>query len=157
MRSAALLLLACHGLFAQPAAAVLKPVALRSSITRVQPMTGIVLWDDSEKRNTRAIQLEFSYMRYSDVVSQPGVYDWSLVEQKLEAIAKRGHQAIFRFHYVYPGKQTAVPAYIKALPDYQETKGKTEGLDTWFPDWENAELKRFTKEFHTRFAARYEK
>ncbi|RYD17984.1 MAG: DUF4832 domain-containing protein [Verrucomicrobiaceae bacterium] len=137
-------------------AAPLKPVPLKSSITRVQPMTGIVLWDDSGHQNTNAIQLEFSYMRYSDVVSQAGVYDWTQVEQKLDAIAKRGHQAIFRFYYVYPGKQSAVPAYIKALPDYNETKGKSEGLDTWFPDWTNAELKSFTKEFYTRFAERYQ-
>ncbi len=101
-------------------------------------MTGIVLWDDSGHQKTNAIQLEFSYMRYSDVVSQAGVYDWTLVDKKLEAIAKRGHQGIFRFYYVYPGKQSA-------------------GLDTWFPDWTNVELKRFTKEFYTRFAERYEK
>jgi hypothetical protein len=138
-------------------AAPLKPVPLQSSITRVQPMTGIVLWDDSDHHKTNAIQLEFSYMRYSDVVKQPGTYDWTGVDKKLDAIARRGHQAILRFHYVYPGKQTAVPAYIKALPDYHETQGESEGQPTGFPDWSNAELKRFTKEFYTRFAERYEK
>lgn len=157
MKSIALLLVACSGLLAQVSAASLKPVPLRGSITRVQPMTGIVLWDDSEDRKTNTIQLEFSYMRYSDIVKQAGVYDWSLVEKKLNAIAGRGHQAIFRFYYVYPGDPTTVPAYIKALPDYKETHATSEGLPTSFPDWSHPELKRFTKEFHTRFASRYDR
>lgn len=154
MKSTALFLLAS----AVPLlAAPLKPVPLKASITRVQPMTGIVLWDDSEHRKTDAIQLEFSYVRYSDVVTQADVYDWSRVDKKLEAIAKRGHQGVLRFYYAYPGKQSAVPAYIKALPDYNETQGESEGLATSFPDWTNVELKRFTKEFYTLFAARYER
>src|SRR5690606_29442038 len=39
----------------------LRPRPLVSQITRVQPMTGIVLWDSSSHRDTDAIQLEFSY------------------------------------------------------------------------------------------------
>jgi hypothetical protein len=50
-----------------------------------------------------------------------------------------------------------VPAYIKALPDYQETHATSENKPTSFPDWSHPELKRFTKEFHTRFAARYDR
>lgn len=132
-------------------------VPLQSAITRVQPMTGIVFWEDSGRNKTDAIQLEFSYMRYSDIVSQRGAYQWSAVEKKLNAISRRGHQAILRFYFTYPGKQTAVPAYIKALPDYQEAQGESENKPTGFPDWSHPELKRFVKEFHSRFAARYDR
>jgi len=135
----------------------LRPVPLHSVINRVQPMTGIVLWDDSEFTKTDAIQLEYSYVRYSEIVTRRGIYDWSRIEKKLDAIAARGHQAILRFYYVYPGRVTAVPAYIKALPDYHETNGTSENLPTGFPDWSHSELKRFTKEFYTRFAARYDR
>ena len=132
-------------------------VPLQSAISRVQPMTGIVFWEDSGRNNTDAIQLEYSYMRYSDVVSRRGSYQWSAVEKKLNAISRRGHQGILRFYFTYPGKQTAVPAYIKALPDYHETQGISENKPTGFPDWSHPELKRFVKEFHTRFAARYDR
>ncbi|MES2657937.1 MAG: DUF4832 domain-containing protein [Verrucomicrobiota bacterium] len=135
----------------------LQAIPLRSSITQVQPMTGIVLWDDSDDNRTDAIQLEYSYMRYSDVVSQRSAYQWAAVEKKLNAISRRGHQAILRFYFTYPGKQTAVPAYIKALPDYHETQGTSENKPTGFPDWSHPELKRFVKEFHTRFAGRYDR
>lgn len=71
-------------------------------------------------------------------------------------MAKRGHQAILRFYYVYPGAETTAPAYIKALPDYKETHGLSEGKMTGFSDWTHPELKRFTLEFYAKFAARYD-
>lgn len=125
-------------------------------ITDVQPMTGIVLWSTSGKVNTDAISLEYSYMLFNEVVSDSGVYNWDAVEQKLDAIAGRGHQAIFRFRFVYPGYETSVPDYILERSDYNETVGKSEGRDTHFPDWTNGELKRFTLEFYTKFSGRYD-
>ena len=44
-------------------------VPLTSRITHVQPMTGIVLWTTSEHNRTDSIQLEYSYMKYGDVVT----------------------------------------------------------------------------------------
>jgi len=132
------------------------PVSVYADITDVQPMTGIVFWTTSGDKNTDAISLEFSYMLFNDIVSDSGVYNWDPVEQKLDAVASRNHQAIFRFRYTYPGWETTVPDYIKALPDYHETTGKSEGRDTWFPDWTHPELARFSLEFYSKFAERYD-
>jgi len=135
----------------------LRNVPLQNHIKHVQPMTGIVFWEDSGRNETDAIQLEYSYMRYGDIVSRKGEYDWTTVDKKLKAIAGRQHQAILRFYFVYPGDPTTVPAYIKALPDYQETTALSEKKTTGFPDWSHPELKRFMKEFYTRFAERYDR
>ena len=135
----------------------LRDVPLQSHINHVQPMTGLVFWEDSGRNETDAIQLEYSYMRYGDIVSRRGEYDWVPVEKKLKAIAGRQHQAILRFYFVYPGDPTTVPAYIKALPDYQETTALSEKKTTGFPDWSHPELKRFMKEFYTRLAERYDR
>ncbi|WP_188654813.1 DUF4832 domain-containing protein [Yeosuana aromativorans] len=126
-----------------------------SSFTNVQPMTGIVVWDGNPNANSGAHTLEYSYMLFDDVVSKKGVYDWSVVENKLNAIASRNHQAILRFRYTYVGQLTTVPKYIKDLPDYHETKGLSEGKETWFPDWSNQELKDFTLQFYENFAEKY--
>ncbi len=131
------------------------PIHINKTITSVQPMTGIVYWRGSYT-NTESISLEFSYMLYNQVVSDSGVYHWDKVENYLNDIASRHHQAVFRFRYTYVGKQTAVPDYIKNLPDYHETEGISEGQTTWFPDWTNKELKRFTLEFYSKFAAKYD-
>ena len=72
-------------------------VPLKSRITRVQPMTGLVLWTTSEHNRTDAVQLEYSYMKYGDVVARRGQYDWAVMDRLLKEVAARGHQAIVRF------------------------------------------------------------
>ena len=64
------------------------------------------------------------------------------MDRLLEEVARRGHQAIVRFYFVYPGRESTVPDYIKALPDFRETRGKSEGRPTGFCDWSHPELKR---------------
>ena len=134
----------------------MKRVPLKSEVTAVQPMTGIVLWTTNSRNKTPDIQLEFSYMLYNDVCKEKDVFDWTPMDRLLEDVASRGHQAVVRFRYTYVGQECAVPDYIKALPDYEEKVGKSEGARTCFPDWRCAELKRFHKEFHRRFAERYD-
>lgn len=136
--------------------AELKSVPLQSQVTQVQPFNGIVLWSSHEYATTDAIQLEFAYVRYSDIVQKRGEYDWKVVEDLLNAAASRQHQMILRFHFIYPGKDSAAPAYIRALPDYQEIRAKSEGKDTTFCDWSHPELQRFTLDFYSKFAARYD-
>lgn len=125
-------------------------------------MTGIVLWanahnDSVLKTDDQYVQLEYAYVRPSDIVTAASTYDWTALENLLNAINARRKQAILRWYYVYPGEATAVPAYIKALSDYTETVAKSEDLDTHFPDWSNAELQQATLDFYSAFAARYDK
>jgi hypothetical protein len=144
-------------------------VALNSTITTLEPLKGIVFWPSHESivSYQNSISLEFSYCLYSDVVNTAGVYNWTSFDVLLNDIASRGHQAIIRFRYEYPGPSgaiagvngaCAVPAYIKALPGYTETYNANAGGDgeTHYADWNNTELKRFTKEFYTKFAERYD-
>jgi hypothetical protein len=132
------------------------PVATKSQISRVQPMTGIVVWTTSEHKSTDAVQLEYSYMKYGDVVTGRDQYDWRVMDRLLDDVASRKHQAIVRFYFVYPGHETTVPAYIKGLADYHELPSKSEGKPTTFADWSHPELKRFTLAFYDKLAERYD-
>jgi hypothetical protein len=145
--------------FAQPETSEgskFQSIPLKSQITGVQPMTGIVLWEQLDNKDTDAIQMEYSYMRYNDVVKEKGIYDWVLVEEKLNSAASRSHQIILRFWDTYPGRETTVPDYIKALPDYKEILEKSEKRDTGFPDWSHPEYQRFILEFYKEFAEKYD-
>ena len=133
----------------------LQDVKISGKIENVQPMTGIVFWQGSNTK-TDAISMEFSYMLFNQIVKDSGIYNWHAVEQKLKDISSRNHQAIFRFRYTYVGEKTSVPAYIKKRSDYLETEGISEGQKTWFPDWTNSELQRFSLEFYTKFAEKYD-
>jgi len=138
-----------------------KDIPLTSEITGVQPMTGIVLWTTSHngsllKTSSEYVQLEYAYLDPSKTVIGQGNYDWSSLEATLNAVSGRGKQMVIRFAYAFPGQTTNVPDYIKALPDYNETSGITEGRRTYFPDWSNAELQRAHIDLYTAFAARYD-
>ncbi|WP_139793761.1 DUF4832 domain-containing protein [Reichenbachiella faecimaris] len=134
----------------------LKQITIDQDISGVQPMTGIVLWPTNSKINTDVISLEYSYMSYAEVVVAKDTYDWIVVEELLDEIASRNHQAVLRFRFSYPGKTTTVPQYIKDLSDYEETQGISEGNTTWFPDWTHEELQRCILDFYEKFAANYD-
>ena len=135
-------------------------VPLQSAITHVQPMTGIVLWNTSGSVKKDYVQLEYSYMLYNDVCKEKDVFDWTPMDKLLEQVAARGHQAVVRFRYTYPGYASAVPDYIKKIDGYEAIWAKADGRsreDTEYPDWRCEELRRFHMEFHRRFAERYDK
>ena len=147
-------------------------VAVHSALTHAQPMTGLVLWPDQaadlDRTYRDAISMEFVYCLPCRVVTgkveDEIQYDWTYLDDILNDIGSRGHQAILRFRYEYPGSEevdpdkpgtTAVPQYIKALPDYHETFNDTEDGPTYYADWTNSELQWFTKRFFHDLAARY--
>lgn len=131
-------------------------ITIDQDITKVQPLTGIAFWPGNTDSDTDAITLEYSYMLYNDVVKEKGVYDWTVVENVLDDIASRNHQAILRFRFIYPNYETSVPDYIKALADYEEIDDFSEGDPTSFADWRHPELQRFTLEFYEKYAEKYD-
>lgn len=147
-------------------------VNVTSEVTSVQPMTGLVLWSTymARQRYAEVITLEFQYCLPSCVVTGKVdgkiQYDWSYLENILDGMKASNHQAVLRFRYEYPNNSevdsenrgsTAVPQYIKDMPEYSETYNKNAGGDgpTYYADWTNDELKWFTKQFYTDFAERY--
>ena len=146
---------------------------LTASLPVCAALKGIVLWPHQARRRpdlSAAISLEFAYALPSDVVSSTNaagaiVCDWSKFDALLDDIASRGHQAVVRFRYAYPGEKTggvrgatAVPAYIKSSPGYKETFAADPGGDgpTYYPDWSSSALEEFTLSFYREFAARYD-
>ena len=155
-------------------ASQMQRVALHSSLTHAQPMTGLVLWpdqaEDLDEAYRDAISMEFVYCLPCRVVTGKDEggniqYDWTYLEDILDDIVSRNHQAILRFRYEYPGSRdvdpnhpgtTAVPLYIKDLNDYHESFNDVDGDGpTYYADWSNTELQRFTLQFYTDFCKRY--
>ncbi|TWT54062.1 hypothetical protein Pla22_16970 [Rubripirellula amarantea] len=133
-----------------------KDVPLVRTIDTVSPWTGMVLWSESDHAQSDSIALEFSYIRYDSIVKASGQYDWSSIDQLLDEVASRKHQAVLRFHYVYPGKDSSVPPHVKASSGYKKIVAKSEGKKTEFVDWSHPSIEAFTLDFYTKFAARYD-
>lgn len=134
-----------------------RPQPLQSKITTVQPMTGTAVWHSNNAASTAPIQLEFAYLKYSQVVDATGKYNWKPVDELLERVSSRNHQAILRWHDTYVGEPTGVPDCIKGLPGYRERTAKSEGKNTGFPDWQHPAWKTFLLEFFDRFAEKYDR
>ncbi len=134
-----------------------RALTLKSKITNVQPMTGIVLWTTNPQAAAAPIQLEFAYLRYDEVVQAKDSYDWSAVDKLLQEVAARKHQLILRWHDTYVGQPNGLPQYLQELPDYKGTFGKSEGKRTGFPDWSHPQAQTFLLEFFTKFAERYDR
>lgn len=136
-------------------------VPLKRQITHTQPMTGLVVGTENDIYG-QSIQLAKIYCLPSEIVKgckEDGtiIYDWSSFDDVLSDVARIGRQLIPRFRYIWPGSgPTAVPDYIKQLPDYHETYSDVDGEGpTYYPDWSNPELQRFTLQFYTDFFKRY--
>ncbi len=122
----------------------------------VQPMTGIAIGRDNYNTMFPFTQLEYASIRYSDVSSQEGVYNWDPVEEVLTQATVMHHHAILRFYYCAPNEESAVPAFIKQMPDYQETKKDFGNETVIFPHWDNEALQSFHLDFYKKFAERYD-
>ncbi|MCW5579769.1 MAG: hypothetical protein KIS72_00260 [Luteimonas sp.] len=142
-------------------AAAYLPVPLHSRIDRVQPMTGLVLWNDNADGLAALgddVQLEFAYFKYSQIVAGGQDYDWSALEARLASAAARGHQMIVRFHDTYPGHTAiSIPAHVVESAGYELMYRDVEGRRTFLPDWRSLPLQQFLLEFYTRFAQRYDR
>lgn len=123
----------------------------------VQPFTGLVLWQDSEYVATAPIQLEFAYVGYDEVTRLDGSIDFTVIEKRLNAASKRGHQMILRFYDTYPGQKSHVPTHIIKSNGYHITTALSEGLSTEFPDWSNKAYQDHVCDIMTAFAQKYDK
>ncbi|WP_049560910.1 DUF4832 domain-containing protein [Nonomuraea sp. SBT364] len=56
--------------------------------------------------------MEWFYLPLNAVMTGPHRFDWRALEEQLNAIAARGHQAAFRFYLDYPGKPSGVPQFL---------------------------------------------
>ncbi|WP_084964992.1 DUF4832 domain-containing protein [Thermoactinospora rubra] len=56
--------------------------------------------------------MEWFYLPLNAVMTGPHRFDWRALEEQLDAIAARGHQAAFRFYLDYPGKPSGIPRFL---------------------------------------------
>jgi hypothetical protein len=101
--------------------------------------------------------MEWFYLPLNAVVTGPGRYDWSALEQQLNSVAGRGHQSALRFYLDYPGKPSGIPQYLldgglitHPYPDYGNN-----GLSV-SPDYDDPNLDAALDGFVAALGARYD-
>ena len=83
------------------------------------PLKGLVPYapddpasDPAWPEDAPPVTMEWVSLPVSDVVTGPETYDWTVVEERLDAVASRGHQVVLRFYLDFPGRPSALPGYL---------------------------------------------
>ena len=120
------------------------------------PLKGMLAYDFSDYSFPHS--LEWFYLPVSDVQQSLTSYDWTALERKLNAIAGRGHQAVFRFYYDYPGEPTGIPQFVRdnhlTLRPYNEPDAL--GGSGLCPDYGNEFFVQSMEAFIAAFGDRYD-
>jgi len=102
--------------------------------------------------------LEWFYLPVNAVHLDEGVFDWSALEYRLNTVAGRGHQAVVRFYYDYPGDESGIPQYL--LDAGLKVRAYNEPVDLGgggnCPDYSDPIMLESMKEFIAEFGAKYD-
>ncbi len=105
--------------------------------------------------------MEFFYLPFSALVKGYDEFDWRPLEDPLNAVAGRGHQAIFRVFLEYPGHSDVIPAFLirDGLKVHRYLNTNTQPFprrEVETPDYGDANLRRAMKGFIAALGRRYD-
>ena len=75
------------------------------------PLKGLVPYAGDENMHFPH-SLEFNYVGFADLVKGYEEFDWQPLEELLNEISGRGHQAVFRIYLEYPDKTNVIPKFL---------------------------------------------
>lgn len=103
--------------------------------------------------------MEWFYLPVDAVVTGEGAYDWAAVESRLDAVAARGHQSVFRFYLDYPGQDSGVPDYLLG-PDGISQERTYDVFDndgrSFSPDYDDPRVVDMIVDFTTALGEEYD-
>jgi hypothetical protein len=122
------------------------------------PLKGLVPYANAQVERFPH-SLEFDYLRLADVMTGPNQFDWQPLESRLDKIASRGCQAVFRVWMEYPKRMTGVPQFLidegVKLIQWEDT-GESPPVRHFTPDYEDERLIASLETFIAEFGKRYD-
>ncbi|QDV34459.1 DUF4832 domain-containing protein [Tautonia plasticadhaerens] len=120
------------------------------------PLKGLVPYAGQGGRFPHS--LEFDYVGLGEVMTGYDAFDWAPLDARLDAIAGRGHQAIFRVYLEYPGRLGILPEFLlrDGLAVHRYEVADTDGKQVETPDYEDERLRRALASFIAAMGDRYD-
>jgi hypothetical protein len=120
------------------------------------PLKGLVPYAGEGRRFPHS--LEFDYVGLGEVMTGYDSFDWAPLERRLDEIAGRGHQAVFRVFLEYPGRLGIIPEFLlkDGLTVHRYVVADTNGKEVETPDYADMRLRRALKTFIAAMGARYD-
>ncbi len=121
------------------------------------PLKGLLPFEDGTD-TAFPHSLEWFYISVREVQTGMNTFDWTALEKHLNAIAGRGHQAVFRFYYDYPGEPTGVPQFLidSGLKMNKYDEPDNLGGSGYSPDYEDMNLRVSMQNFIKAFGKKYD-
>lgn len=153
----------CAGIFASAEIALAKTTGhtvhkiLSAPSREGNPLKGLFPFEDGTDTDFPH-SMEWFYISVKEVQTGMNSFDWTALEKHLDAIAGRGHQAVFRFYYDYPGMPTGVPEFLidGGLKMNQYDEPDNLGGSGYSPDYENQTFRTSMQNFIKAFGAEYD-
>lgn len=119
------------------------------------PLKGLVPYAGDENVHFPH-SLEFNYVGFTDLMKGDETFDWQPLEDLLDEISSRGHQAVFRVYLEYPEKKNVIPKFLldDGLKVHRYLNTNTQPLppaEVETPDYEDKNLRRALKNFIAAF------
>lgn len=126
------------------------------------PMKGLVPYAANHEEFPHS--MEFSYLPINAIVKGKNQHNWKALDDLLNDISGRGHQAIIRFFLEYPKEPTGIPQYLldgglKVTKWNSESAGSdpAQGLgDNTTPDYTDANLRQCLNSFISALGKNYD-
>jgi len=124
------------------------------------PLKGLVPYA-RDVRDKFPHSLEFNYVPLSALVIGYDRYEWKPLEDLLDGIAGRGHQAVFRVYLEYPGKKNVIPAFLvnDGLKVHKYLNTNTQPFpptEVETPDYADPNLRKVLKQFIAALGKKYD-
>lgn len=121
------------------------------------PLKGLVPYADANV-DRFPHSLEFDYLKLSDLMVGSETFNWQPLESRLNLIASRGCQAVFRIWIEYPNQPSGLPQFLRddgvKVTTWTNTEEKP-ATKNITPDYEDERLvvalERFIHEFGRRY------
>jgi len=123
------------------------------------PLKGLVPYEKPDK-GSFPHSLEFNYVRFGDLMTGPGSFDWQPLEELLDGIASRGNHTVFRIWIEYPGQPSGLPTFLRdqgvEVTEWTETEKKPREKVCFSPDYEDERLIAAMEGFIAALGKRYD-
>ena len=105
--------------------------------------------------------MEFNYVGLAELMQGYEDFDWQPLEDLLNEIAGRGHQAVFRIYLEYPAKTNVIPKFLleDGLKVHKYLNTNTQPFPpakVETPDYEDKNLRRALMNFIAAFGRKYD-
>ncbi len=113
------------------------------------PLKGLLTsptWTGQNTSDAVPSSLEFHYIRMDEIMKEPTLFDWTVLDETINRAKSRQNHVIWRIYIHYPGRELAMPKFLV-----------NQGLVTGGqPKYDDERVRNAVRDFIMQYARRYD-